>query len=164
MTDEKRAADKVLFETFFEHLRKRLEQIGRLSILTLEYYLTQVETRPNKLIANINKKNRNPEYLNANIVPWFVQMDEDYDALFEAIYERDHDAINEVLQKGLNVNSAHDWEDDRCTPYDYALSLYKNSDTDEDVMEMIDFLELWGADKHFYMADDSDDDDDEDDE
>ena len=151
MTDEKRAADQAKFETFFGHLQERLEQIGRLSILTLEYYMEEIEQDPNELIADIEEENHNAEYLNANIDPWFIQMSKDYDALFEAIKNRNHDEIDAVLEKGLNINSAHDWEEERMTPYDYALSLIVDSDKDNDVMEMIDFLEeKWGAVRHFY--------------
>ena len=149
MTDEKRAADQAKFETFYQHLRERLEQIGRLSILTLEYYQEEVED-PSDQIELIDEENQNAEYLNANIEPWFMQMNREYDALFEAIENRDQAAIAEVLEKGLNINSAHDYNGARYTPLDFALSLIFDSDKDEDVMQIIDYLEEEGAVRHFY--------------
>ena len=105
-TDEaKDREDQKRFKKFYGALLKKVEEWEDETILTLDYYLTN-KVGETQLTALENC--RDVDRLNENVaggMPWWHIMDVDYVSFANAVKQQNLKEVQDLINKGLNINS-----------------------------------------------------------
>ena len=105
-TDEaKDREDQKRFKKFYGALLKKVEEWEDETILTLDYYLrNEVGKTQKEALENC----RDVDKLNENVaggMPWWHIMDVDYDLFADAVKQQNLKEVQDLINKGLNINS-----------------------------------------------------------
>ena len=104
ITDNQRNADHARFMRFHQALLQKIEGYQDNTILTLDYYLKQkINTKQMKLLKNCQDADKLNEN-SARGMPWWDEMDSDYDSFADAVKNQDLENCRDLINKGLNIH------------------------------------------------------------
>ena len=119
MTDEKMDEDQTRFLKFHQALLQKLEWYQNNTILTLDYYLTKKVDKDQRSKATVTCYDADV-LNNACRIPWWVEMDSDYESFTDAVKNQDLETCKTLINKGLNIHGR--LRNETMTAIDYADS------------------------------------------
>ena len=135
-TDNQRNADQARFMKFHRALLQKIEGYQDNTILTLDYYLKNKIDRDQKAKATMTSHDADV-LNNACRIPWWVEMDSDYESFAEAVKNQDLDKCRYLINKGLNIHGRLRNETRTAIEYTDAMGFTK----------LAELLEMHGARK-----------------
>ena len=102
MTDDKMDEDQARFLKFHQALLQKLEWYQDNTILTLDYYLKKKVDKDQR--AKATQRCHDADVLNnACRIPWWVEMDKDYESFADAVKQQNLEEVQALINKGLNI-------------------------------------------------------------
>ena len=101
VTYAKRVADQEKFLEFYQALLKKLKWYQDDTILTLDYYLKNNFDQHQRAKAT---ESQDADVLNNASIPWWGEMDGDYESFTDAVKNQDLEKCRNLINKGLNIH------------------------------------------------------------
>ena len=102
-TDCQMDADQGRFLKFHQALLRKLEWYQDDTILTLDYYLKNKVDQDQRAKATVTCHDADV-LNNACCIPWWVEMDSDYESFADAVKNQNLDKCRDLINKGLNIH------------------------------------------------------------